>query len=221
MSTENGYPPTEAVKAISQIHLEGNITPHTWYRHITTKTGQPHLLAIAILSDVVYWYRARIVRDEDTGHIIGVYRRFRGDKLQRSYTQIANLFGVSKERAKEAVDLLCELGLITREFRDVKTDGTVMRNVMFLEPVPERVAKISAPTLATEPPSTPTTETDEAVPSPTWGWKPGGQIQRLLQRLLHVYRTPILPPPNRYHLSRQGTNTVLPVTPRRASWPPP
>ena len=59
------------VDQTGQIRLTGNVTPQIWYRTITRENGKPHLLAIAILSDIVYWYRPAEVRDEsrssDTG----------------------------------------------------------------------------------------------------------------------------------------------------------
>lgn len=42
----------------------GNMTPQIWYKTITKKTGKPYLLAITLLSDIVYWYKPIVVRDE-------------------------------------------------------------------------------------------------------------------------------------------------------------
>ena len=73
------------VDQTGQIRLTGNVTPQIWYRTITRENGKPHLLAIAILSDIVYWYRPAEVRDESSGNITGYRKRFRADMLQRSY----------------------------------------------------------------------------------------------------------------------------------------
>lgn len=47
------------VDAVAQIHIEGNITPASWYQHIrytnSRGTYTDHL-AIAILADVIYKY---------------------------------------------------------------------------------------------------------------------------------------------------------------------
>ena len=84
------------VDLMAQIQLTGNVTPQIWYKTITKESGKPHLLAIAILSDIVYWYRPAEIRDESTGHITGYRKRFHADMLQRSYDQFAELFGESK-----------------------------------------------------------------------------------------------------------------------------
>lgn len=38
-------------------NITGNIIPTIWYRTVLKENGKPYLLAIAILSDIVYWYR--------------------------------------------------------------------------------------------------------------------------------------------------------------------
>jgi len=57
---------TPEVEAVGQMHFEGNIIPHRWYQNITHTTPgghtKPHLEAILILSDVVYWYRPVVRR---------------------------------------------------------------------------------------------------------------------------------------------------------------
>ncbi len=75
---------------------------------------QPDLLAINILLTVLYWYRP-------LKSVIGYKQKFRSDKLQKS-NALRKLFGFSKERVKQAFDLLVDLGLITREFRNIKTE---------------------------------------------------------------------------------------------------
>ena len=59
------------VDTMAEISITGNIIPQEWYKHIVRKNGKPHLLAITILGDIVYWYRPTEVRDEVTGHTTG------------------------------------------------------------------------------------------------------------------------------------------------------
>ncbi len=126
------------------INLTGNIIPMTWFNFIKKgKREQPDLLAINILADILYWYRPSEVRDESTGRVIGYKQKFRSDKLQKSYASYAKLFGFSKERVKQAFDLLVDLGLITREFRNIKTEDYVITNVMFIEPVIDKIFEIT------------------------------------------------------------------------------
>jgi len=139
--------PTPTVLAIEQMGFDGHIIPHTWYDHITYKTEKGtekvDLQAIVILSDIVYWYRPRKIVDEATGRRTGLERRFAADKLQRSYQQIAELFGLSKTQAARAVKRLEGHGLITMEFRTVETASGTLFNVLYLDLVPERLAEIT------------------------------------------------------------------------------
>jgi len=149
MPKQNDRTPTPAVLAVSQMAFEGHIVPHTWYDHVTYTTDggveKVDLQAIIILSDIVYWYRPKRVMDEATGKILRLERRFTADKLQRNYQQIADQFGLSKNQASRAVKRLRDLGLITMEFRVVETDKGNIPNVLFLEPVTERLAEITYP----------------------------------------------------------------------------
>ena len=144
-----------SVVAMKEIVMSGNIIPNTWYDSIrkpvkisghgitTHEKDRPYLEAIIILSDIVYWYRPTEVRDEVTGKTIGWRKKFAADKLQRSYQQISDQFGISKTQAKEAVDWLVNDGIITREFRTVMSAKGPLNNVMFLEPVPQKIQEIT------------------------------------------------------------------------------
>ena len=93
------------VDAMGQFAMSGNITPMEWYKTIVRENGKPYLLAITILSDIVYWFRPTEVRDERTGQVIGWRKKFSGDLLQKSYKQYENLFGESKRSIKAAFDV--------------------------------------------------------------------------------------------------------------------
>jgi hypothetical protein len=137
------------VDAMGQFAISGNITPMEWYKTILRENGKPYLLAITILSDVVYWFRPTEVRDERTGQVIGWRKKFSGDLLQKSYKQYENLFGESRRSIKAAFDALVGLGVIKREFRDVKIGGVedekTLYNVMFLDLNVERLNELTYP----------------------------------------------------------------------------
>ncbi|HFW4797470.1 TPA: hypothetical protein ACIBS5_002861 [Salmonella enterica subsp. diarizonae serovar 60-67:z35:-] len=142
------YAPTDAVTAIGQINFTGNVTPTAWWRQITLPSGRPDQTAITLLSEIVYWYRPAEVRDETTGALTGYRKRFRGDKLQRSYQAFADQFGFGKRETTDALKRLRDAGLITLELRSVDApglDGVKMHNVLFVEPVAERIADITNP----------------------------------------------------------------------------
>lgn len=122
------------VDSMGSIHISGNVVPMIWYRTITRPNGKPHLLAITILSDIVYWYRPSEVRDERSGQVVGWQKRFKGEFLQKTYQQYADLFGESKRSVKAAFDVLENLGVIKRLFDDVTCEnGLVFYNLMYVE----------------------------------------------------------------------------------------
>lgn len=130
MITSSG---NQEVDALWGVNISGNVIPANWYRTIVRESGKAHLLAINILADIVYWFRPVEVRDEATGYLLGLRRKFKGDALQKSYKQYESMFGCSHRMIKEAFDLLVEIGVIRREFRK-KTDkfGNVLVNVMYI-----------------------------------------------------------------------------------------
>src|SRR5687767_9024959 len=109
----NQLPPTKVVAEIGRISFTGDIIPSSWYQHIKRPNGRPCLEAVVILAEIIYWYRPREERDEVTGQVKAITRKFRRDKLQRTYQQLADKFGFSKEVAKDACHLLSKMGLIT------------------------------------------------------------------------------------------------------------
>lgn len=139
------------VDSIGRINISGNVIPMSWYKTIVRETGKPYLEAIVILSDIVYWYRPTEIRDETSGELIGYKKKFKSDLLQRSYQQLANMFGISKREATNAIVRLEKLGVIKRVFRTLNINDVVTSNVLFLELIPERLAKL---TFGTEPPKT-------------------------------------------------------------------
>lgn len=133
----------ESVQNITKLHIEGNVIPHSWYQHIQSN-GRPNLAAIIILADIVYWYRAAEVRDEDTGKILGFKRKFAADMLQKSYPSIAAQFGLSKDQVIRAVRLLKSLNLIRMEYRNIIIgNGIKVTNVTFMEPIHSELIKIT------------------------------------------------------------------------------
>ena len=134
---------TKVVDEIGKMNFEGNIIPHSWYKSILKESNKPDTIGIIILSDIVYWYRPTVVRDEATGSILKVKKKFKADKLQRSYDQLSEQFGFSKRQVRDAIYRLKKLGLIEIELRNLKVNGRDLNNVLYLEPVPERISNIT------------------------------------------------------------------------------
>ncbi|PEP80707.1 primosomal replication protein N [Bacillus toyonensis] len=131
-----------AVSEIGGLNLKGNVVDHEWFNHITFNNGKPHIVAIMVLSEIVYWYRPTVIRDEINGKIT-YKKKFKADKLQKNYQQLADTFGFTKLQVKRACDLLTEMILINIEFRTIHVEGKVLNNVMFVEPVASAIKKIS------------------------------------------------------------------------------
>ena len=133
---------------LREVAFTGNVIPQIWYRVFVKsdlKHPKPHLLAINILADIVYWYRPREIRDEGSGQIIGYQKKFRDDLLQRSYAQIAEQFGCSAGQAKDAIVFLEEMGVVRREFRTLRSNGMVYANVLYLALNVERLKELTYP----------------------------------------------------------------------------
>lgn len=136
----------EKCNEIAELNISGNIIPILWFENIRYRTEKgtekANILAILILSDIVYWYKPYEIRDEQTGLLIELKQKFKSDKLQKSYEQYANLFGSTKRSIKSAVDFLVEYPLINREFRDININNKRLTNVMYLEPIPAQIKQV-------------------------------------------------------------------------------
>ncbi|WP_136699834.1 DnaD domain-containing protein [Bacillus fungorum] len=130
------------VLQIGQMNFRGNVIDHGWFKTITLDNGKPYVIAITILGEVVYWYKPTEIRDEESNHV-RYKQKFKADMLQKNYQQLADSFGFTKRQVKDACDYLKDRSLINIEFRTVFVNGTRCNNVMFIEPVPEEIQKIS------------------------------------------------------------------------------
>ncbi len=134
------------VDRIGEMNFKGNIIHEAWYSTIRKKNNKAYILAILILSEIVYWYRPREERDEESGCTVCWKKRFQGDKLKKSYDSLAEKFGSTKDAVRDAVSFLCSLGVIDREFRTVTlADGTRLGNVMFIGLDPEMLYRLTYP----------------------------------------------------------------------------
>lgn len=148
---QTGIPTCDALREIA---FTGNIIPQIWYRVFVKrdlKHPKPHLLAINILADIVYWYRPTEVRDECTGAVIGYRKKFSGDMLQRSYAQIAEQFGCSVGQAKDAIVFLEQMGVVCREFRTIEAKGMNYNNILFLDLDADRLRELTYPSAEISP----------------------------------------------------------------------
>ncbi|MCD7825121.1 MAG: helix-turn-helix domain-containing protein, partial [Clostridiaceae bacterium] len=122
------------VNEMAKLHISGNVIPQIWYKTILRDNGKPHLLAITILADIVYWYRPTEIRNPDTGETIGWKQKFRGEYLQRSYSYFEDAFGESKKSIQRALQTLEKIGVISRIVQDVVQVGQkAYGNVLYIK----------------------------------------------------------------------------------------
>ena len=131
------------VEEVGKMNFTGNVIPQAWYSTLKRESGKPYLTAIVILADIVYWYRPIEVRDEQTGQVIEYRKKFRSDKLQRSYQQIADMFGISKNEATQAIIYLEKKGIVYREFREISINGVISNNVLFIGLNPNKLREVT------------------------------------------------------------------------------
>ncbi|SKC61975.1 hypothetical protein [Maledivibacter halophilus] len=132
-----------AVIEVKDLALDGNIIDNGWIENLRYDNGKPNMNAILILSEIYYWYKPTLIRDEATGKAIGYKQKFKADKLQKSYQALGDRFGISKRQAKLACDFLKEKGLIEIEFRTIVVNGKKLNNVMFIQLIPGELKKIT------------------------------------------------------------------------------
>ena len=138
---------TPTVAAIGQLpqvpHLQFAME---WFDHVTFENGKPHLQAMTILADAIFWYSPVPVKDAATGMIVGYERSFSDDLLQRSYSYYEERYGMSTQQARTALDKLEALGVAWRVVKDVVEVGSkVLSNVMYIDVNPQRIYEISTP----------------------------------------------------------------------------
>lgn len=135
------------VQEAGEIQLHGTLIDDGWYQHLRFENGVPNMIAILILSEVFYWYRPTVIKDEASGKILEVKKKYHADKLQKDYKSLGERFGVSKRMAQNACYFLRDHGLITIENRTVpvvvRGQKKNLPNITFIEPVLENIRKIS------------------------------------------------------------------------------
>ena len=131
--------------AVAELNITGNVIPSVWFKTIVNDKGRPYLLAIMILSEVVYWYRPVECRDENTGEFLGYKTKFRQDVLQKSYKDLADYYQVTKRQVTDAIVVLEKLGVIDREFRTVMQNGMRCNNVLFIRLNVDKLRELTYP----------------------------------------------------------------------------
>lgn len=131
---------TNITSELSKINISGNIIPESWYHHIVKSHGRPDLVAITILSEIVYWYRP-----SSDGS-----KKYAEDLLQKSYSELEEKYGFTRKQVLSAFETLESLSLVAREFRNVKIRGRIVPNIMYVYLDPIRLMEITEDTSKSE-----------------------------------------------------------------------
>jgi len=138
------YAINEVSYQMGTLNYEGNMTPHSWYQHIKRKTKKnkekTDSIAINLLAEIVYWYRPYCVRE---GSREIWKKKYIADILQKSYAELEEKFGYTKDQMRDSFELLQNLGLVLLEFRTVHKNGVTNSNVMFIRVFPEKIKEIT------------------------------------------------------------------------------
>jgi len=138
----NDLPPE--VSAMGQMHFEGNIVPEMWYSNIKFENGKVDLISITLLSEICYWYRPSYIRDEMTGRVICIKKKFKADLLQKSKKALAEKFGFTERQVKDSLERLEASGYIFRDYRTVvNASGVKMPNILFIKIFPEKIQEVT------------------------------------------------------------------------------
>ncbi|MBM3467176.1 MAG: hypothetical protein FJX70_05030 [Alphaproteobacteria bacterium] len=111
--------------------LTGNIISNDWYEKFTNSRGRPDLSLISVLSEIVYWYRPKRIKDSQTGNTTYV-NKFLGNAWQTSYEHFEKKFGFHREKLRRIFIKLEQMGVCYREFRNVKLRGQTYNNRLFI-----------------------------------------------------------------------------------------
>ena len=137
------YPVNDLVLEIGEIGITGNIIPAHWYQALTFDNGKPNFVAVTLLSEIVYWYRPKIQKDESTGLVKPPQKKFKADFLQRNTKQFAAQFGFSDKQARDGLRFLEDKGIIKRHLRTLTLEsGLVLSNVLFVELISSGLKKL-------------------------------------------------------------------------------
>lgn len=131
----------QTVDLLATYHVQGDVIPPKCYKIIKKDSGKTDMLAVAILSNIIYWNRPTPVFNEQ-GEQIASKTKFNGRYLQKNYSDYEDMFDKTKREVKASFDVLEELGFIKRHFETITVAGHKIPNVLYIELLSERLGEI-------------------------------------------------------------------------------
>jgi hypothetical protein len=96
----------------------GDVIIHKWYRQFCLEDGNPDLVAITILGDIVAWYR------NGTNNYYGeLTPKLHGHSLYLSYNYYEQKFGFREDRVRRALTRLYAQNILKRSFKNIYVKG--------------------------------------------------------------------------------------------------
>ena len=97
-----------------KVFKPGNAIVHDWYRQFCLEDGNPDLVAITILGDIIAWYRNGI-----NDYLGELAPKFDNKSLSVSYNYFEKKFGFREDRTRRALIRLEEQSVLTRTVKNV------------------------------------------------------------------------------------------------------
>jgi DNA-binding transcriptional ArsR family regulator len=128
---------------MDNLSLVGYTIPFAWRNHILTPHGKPHLVAMHLLADIIYWYQPDHLYDENTGEFLKLEKRFQGKRFCHFAEAFEENFGLTSEQVSEGLALLGSLGLITYELSYSPTNQYLSGKLYAIGIHADEIARIS------------------------------------------------------------------------------
>jgi hypothetical protein len=96
----------------------GDVIIHKWYRQFCLEDGNPDLVAITILGDIVAWYR-----NGTNNHYGELTPKLDGHSLYLSYNYYEQKFGFREDRVRRALTRLYAQNILKRSFKNIYVKG--------------------------------------------------------------------------------------------------
>ena len=90
----------------------GDVIIHKWYKQFCLEDGNPDLVAITILGDIVAWYR-----NGTNNHYGELTPKLHGHSLYLSYNYYEQKFGFREDRVRRALTRLYAQNILKRSFK--------------------------------------------------------------------------------------------------------
>ena len=101
-----------------KVFKSGDVIIHKWYKQFCLEDGNPDLVAITILGDIVAWYR-----NGTNNHYGELTPKLDGHSLYLSYNYYEQKFGFREDRVRRALTRLYAQNILKRSFKNIYVKG--------------------------------------------------------------------------------------------------